>query len=185
MRTQSAVYVILTYTQRRCERRTKATALSLEFIMAEIVSWVSDRLHEILGLSDRQVAEYVTELAKRSVSSEELKRKLESTGALNTMNTSVEAFATELWNKFPRDKPLGKPITRATSKKSTNVQYKLLLDDDPVEVPLTSAGKHKHKKAKRNIRSQKATVWESDEEDTHIPATGEDSDSDEWERLVV
>ena len=164
--------------------------------MAEIVSWVSDKLYDLIGLSDRQVAEYVTELARRSVSSEELTRKLRSTAAI-TMSSSVEAFAVELWSKFPREQALGKPGSNVPSnqKPMKKVHYKLLLDDEPLE----SSGTHitlkddgrRRKASSRNIRSQKSSSWESDEEDTrtHTPSTlavdeGSGSDSDEWERWV-
>ena len=148
--------------------------------MAELVSWVSDRLYEIVGLSDRQVAEYITELSKRSMSFEELKGKLESTGAI-TMSASVEAFAAELWNKFPREKHAAITVP---VKKTKNVRYKLLLDDDTPEVSgrTVTSPIHRHR-SKKTYRSQKTASWESDEEDAHIPTTGEDSDSDEWERL--
>lgn len=149
----------------------------------EIVSWVSDRLHEIVGLSDRQVAEYITELAKRSVSKKELLGKLQSVGALS-MGAAVETFACELWNKFPRDQALGKSRSKL---KNTQVHYKLLLDDEPLErslVPVETGQRIKRKRS-RNARKQKPSSWESDEEDTHVPATGEESDSDEWDRCVM
>lgn len=153
--------------------------------MAEIVSWVSDRLHEIIGLSDRQVAEYITELARKSVSLKELTRKLQSTGTIN-MTKSVEEFADELWRKFPRERAVKTQFSNRLVKQEKKV-YKLILDDPVEEVESLTGFKHDGKKS-RNIRPQKSYSQESDEEDmqsTRVIDRDEDSDSDEWERLVL
>jgi pre-mRNA-splicing factor ATP-dependent RNA helicase DHX16 len=152
----------------------------------EIVSWVSDRLHEIVGLSDRQVAEYITEVARRSLSQKELLRKLQSVGGLSE-GAVVETFAGELWNKFPRDQALGRShAKKVADPQPKKVHYKLLLDDEPLEESLSSketGSRIKRKTFSRNVRSHKSSSWESDDEDTHLPATGENSDSDEWESV--
>lgn len=148
--------------------------------MADIVSWVSDRLHEIIGLSDKQVAEYITELARKSVSLTELTNKLRRTGTI-TMTKSVEVFAAELWNKFPREE--AQFSNRSVDTKQEKKVYKLILDD-PLEEAIESHTGLRGKKS-RNIRLQKSTSWESDEEDmcnTRIVNKDEGSDSDEWER---
>lgn len=142
--------------------------------MADIVSWVTDRLHEIVGLSDRQVAEYIIELARRSKSFEELTKKLQSTGAIK-ISPSVETFVGELWKKFPHDED---PVERKVTEKSKKVVYKLLLDDEPTK------GNSQKKRPSRNIRTLKATSWESDDEDTSAIASDGGSDSDEWERFI-
>ena len=153
--------------------------------MAEIVSWVSDRLHEIIGLSDKQVAEYITELARKSVSLTELTNKLQSTGTI-TITKPVESFAAELWNKFPREKAISTQISnRLVDSKQEKKVYKLILDD-PLEAVESHTGLRGKKS--RNIRPQKSTSWESDEEDmsnTHVIDKDEGSDSDEWETYVL
>lgn len=149
--------------------------------MADIVSWVSDRLHEIIGLSDKQVAEYITELARKSVSLTELTNKLRRTGTI-TMTKSVEVFAAELWNKFPREE--AQFSNRSVDTKQEKKVYKLILDD-PLEEAIESHTGLRGKKS-RNIRLQKSTSWESDEEDmcnTRIVNKDEGSDSDEWESI--
>jgi pre-mRNA-splicing factor ATP-dependent RNA helicase DHX16 len=144
--------------------------------MAGIVVWVADRLHEIVGLSDRQVAEYLTELARRSNNFEELKRKLESSGAIE-MTSAVESFVFELWAKFPREKATRERVAKDVKK----VPYKLLLEEEP-EFGADSVGKDT--KRSQNIRPQKGMVWESDDEDIQPPSGDESgSDSDEWERV--
>lgn len=166
--------------------------------MAEIVAWVCDRLHDIVGLSDNQVAEYLTELAKRSRSPQEFKRKLRSTGTI-AVNDAVEAFAVELWNKVPHKQVQEKPA-RARERELLQQQakyssYKLLLDpmDEEPKEPGVKRKKEKSSKSRirskkqKNIRTMKVSSWESDEEDDgggHTKQPEESSDSDEWERFV-
>ena len=174
------------------QRTTKRLA------MAEIVAWVCDRLHDIVGLSDNQVAEYLTELAKRSRSPQEFKRKLRSTGTI-AVNDAVEAFAVELWNKVPHKQEQEKPA-RARERELLQQQakyssYKLLLDpmDEEPKEPAVKRKKEKSSKSRirskkqKNIRTMKVSSWESDEDDdggAHTKQPEESSDSDEWERFV-
>ena len=136
--------------------------------MARIVDWVSERLHEILGLSDRQIAEFMIELAKKSKSSRDLTKKLQKSGTIE-VNSDVERFAVELWNRT---------VGRTSSKKSADVDGTQVL-----RKTVTAEHKPRSTKSSRNIRSQRATEeWESDEEDVRPPSGPDDSDSDEWER---
>ena len=158
--------------------------------MSDTVAWVSDRLHEIVGLSDKQVAEYITELARRSDNLKDFTRKLENTGAIS-MCDAVEAFASELWSKVPHKHFQGTPGTTTGNtlpgQQSKNVYRLLLDDDDEAAAAVTSykSEKESRRKGKKsNIRSQKTTSWESDEEDAQTLGVDEGSDSDEWERLV-
>lgn len=66
--------------------------------MALIERWVSDKLHDVLGFSDKLIAELFVGLAKKSSSSEDLVRRLKETGAVE-IDTNVTNFAGELWNK--------------------------------------------------------------------------------------
>ena len=134
--------------------------------MAGIVSWVSERLHEILGLSDRQIAEFMIELARKSKSSRDLTKKLQKSGTIE-VNSDVEGFAAELWSRC---------VEGTSGKQSAERSGKQVTVDE----------KSRATKASRNIRSQRATEeWESDEEDVRPPSGADDSDSDEWERFAV
>ena len=44
--------------------------------MAELTTWVSDKLHDVLGFSDRYTVEYLIGLAKNSTSVESLVQKV-------------------------------------------------------------------------------------------------------------
>ena len=188
------------------------TIIKLTIIeMANITEWVSDKLHDILGLSDKFTAEFIVAIAKKSSSEDAFLRKLEETGAI-TMNSTVLTFATELWHKVPH-KSVSNDRYRANREKEKqaillqqkNKSYSLVSDDDDDDTE--TAAKKSSKKSKkesgkerqqrkgedkgssrkrRNLRKEKASAWESEseeEETSHnVKRTKADSDSDEWER---
>ena len=134
--------------------------------MAGLAGWVSDRLHDILGLSDRQVAEFMIELATRSKSPEELKRKLRSSGAIE-INSDVDTFAAELWRE-------------CAPEKGAERSSELLRGSSVGEHAKSRAHS---KKTSRHIRSRRTTEEESDDEGGASPSRdSEGSDSDEWEK---
>ena len=63
-----------------------------------VEQWVGDQLHDILGMSDKNVALYFVGLASKSASSEDLIDKLRDTGSVD-INDSVTNFAKELFDK--------------------------------------------------------------------------------------
>lgn len=165
------------------------------------VSWVSDQLHELVGLSDRYTAEFLVGLAKKAHSSESYVRKLQETGAI-AVNDSVRSFAVQLWSKVPHRQQTEKPA-RAREREilrqqERNRSYQLLPDSDEDEPKqkssrkrkgsLGSGGKAKDSSRKRrNIRTEKASAWDSgEEEEEEVLAVkksrGGESDSDEWEK---
>ena len=164
-------------------------------IMSDVISWVSDRLHTILGLSDRFVAEYMVGLAKKSSSPEAFENKLLETKTI-TVNQSVRTFISELWNKVPHKQVMEKPA-RAREREillqqQHNRSYRLLSDSDE-DVPTKSAKTSRLRKKsielskrRRNIRKEKASTWdsESDEEEISLAKKSREDSDDEWERQV-
>ena len=59
---------------------------------------MNDRLHDILGLSDRYVSQFMIGTARRASSSEDFVERLEKTGTID-IEPSVVAFAKELFDK--------------------------------------------------------------------------------------
>ena len=162
--------------------------------MAEIVSWVSDQLHDVVGLSDKHVAEFFVELAKKSRNPQEFISKLLNTGTVSS-SESVEKFAKELWSKVPHKRIEEKPSRiyerEAIRQQAKYSSYKLLLDTELEDRPVKTSKRKKEKERikskkvqRKNIRSRKAS-WESDEEDiaTNDPSNEPNSDSDEFEKL--
>lgn len=164
--------------------------------MASTVSWVSDKLHDILGLSDRYIAEFLVELAKKSNSGDNFVRRLKETGAID-VNQAVEGFAQELWSRVPHKQSVEKPARalerEALLQQQKNKRYALLSDSEGEEDQPSSHQKSsrktkstdKNSRKRKHIRQEKASAWESDEEGDEVSATKKgkpDSDSDEWER---
>ncbi len=65
------------------------------------LQWISDKLHDLVGYSDKVVAEFVLQKAKDSVSANALLRSLTSAETLPESSASL-SFANELWAKIPR-----------------------------------------------------------------------------------
>jgi len=66
--------------------------------MADLEQWVKDRLHDILGLSDKYVAQFIIGTAKKSSSSQDFVSRLQQTGTID-INQTVISFAQELYGK--------------------------------------------------------------------------------------
>ena len=157
------------------------------------VGWVSDQLHEILGLSDTYTAEFLVGLAKKAQSPEVYVRKLQDTGAI-AVNDAVRTFAEELWRKVPHkqisEKPARAKEREILMQQARNRSYRLLSDPDEDATPTASrsarAGGRSRASKRKNLRREKASAWESESEEESSAVKkgkGGDSDSDEWERL--
>ena len=162
--------------------------------MDDVVQWVSDKLHEILGLSDKFTAEFLVGLAKSSNSSNQFVQKLEKTDAI-AISPAVVSFANELWSKVPHRQPREKPARQREREiireQERNRQYKLLSDSEE-DIERTHSArdisakkkKSKFKSKQRHLRTQKTTAIESDEEEEERRVSEHDSDLDEWERYM-
>jgi len=64
----------------------------------ELSRYVGDRLHDILGISDKYVAEYLIGLAGKSSSPSNFIDQLRDTDTI-AIDDDVVTFAHELWNK--------------------------------------------------------------------------------------
>lgn len=59
---------------------------------------MNDQLHDILGLSDKYVAQFMIGLARRSSGPQDFVSRLRETGTID-IDQRVVAFAEELYNK--------------------------------------------------------------------------------------
>ena len=175
----------------------------------DIDSWTQDRLHDVLGLSDKYTAQFLIGMSRKASSSDDLLTNLESTGAV-TMTNEMRAFAVELWNKVPHRKtstshenPNRMREAQILAERRKNLNYKILSDDDDdvelgrgrgrddVFVERRDEGRGRRK----NIRQRK-TTWDSgsEAEDDDVAgekrkgrkkktttAKGSGSDSDDWD----
>jgi len=141
--------------------------------MADLASWVSDKLHELVGISDRSIAEFLTGLCRKSSSPSEFLQKIRDTDTIE-VDDRVAVFATELWGRMPRQLSAGekrRQENRAREQEvaATNARYSKLglVDSEDDELSIKPSKKKKKKKEK-----EKETVTVKD-----------DSDEDEFERM--
>ena len=62
-------------------------------------TWVSDKLHDILGFSDKHTVEYLVSLGQSTKTSESFREKLQ--GFLGPLDGEVLNFANDLWQRVP------------------------------------------------------------------------------------
>lgn len=66
--------------------------------MSSLDTWVSDKLHDILGISDKYISQYLIGLCKKATSSDGFIDNLRETEAVD-INPQVIQFAKELWER--------------------------------------------------------------------------------------
>ncbi|XP_023141971.2 pre-mRNA-splicing factor ATP-dependent RNA helicase DHX16 [Amphiprion ocellaris] len=142
--------------------------------MANLEQWVNDRLHDILGLSDRYVSQFMIGTARKASSPEDFVTRLEQTGTID-IDQSVTAFAKELFDKIPRKQIVEKP-SRAIERQAIEMErknrtYTLLEDseDDEDTVREKQKGKKKSKDKERgnkrkHLRQKKGSESSSEDE---------------------
>ena len=65
----------------------------------DLNTWVSDKLHDILGFSDKHTVEYLVNLSQSTKTSDSFREKLQ--GFLGTLDGDVLNFANDLWQRVP------------------------------------------------------------------------------------
>ena len=104
-------------------------------------TWVSDQLIEILDFSDRYTSQFLTSLAHKSASVNDLIEKVRSTDTIDVTNTKVMTFLTELWGRIPRAAPRVNVEKIAAKQREQamlamiekNKRYKLIEEDSDEE----------------------------------------------------
>ncbi|XP_037082662.1 LOW QUALITY PROTEIN: pre-mRNA-splicing factor ATP-dependent RNA helicase DHX16-like [Pollicipes pollicipes] len=154
--------------------------------------WVDDQLHEVLGLSDKYVSQFLIELAQRSGSADQLLDKIRDTGTID-VDERVAAFARQLHGRVPRA-AAAPPPQRAREAALADVyrrnqQYRLLSDDDEDEEAGAAATTAKPAKRRKHIRKRKTSSSSDSAPDDRpqggasgAPQDGATSSEDELER---
>ncbi|XP_059826821.1 pre-mRNA-splicing factor ATP-dependent RNA helicase DHX16 [Hypanus sabinus] len=158
--------------------------------MASLERWVSDQLHQLLGLSDKYVAQFLIGTARRSGDPHDFVRRLESTGTID-ITPSVRLFAGELWAKIPKKVPEEK-ASRAVEREARALQQKnrtyQLLEESEESEPEGQSGRNRSKgKAKRpHLRRKRAESSGSEAEESTkkspSPRKQSASEEEEWEK---
>ncbi|XP_071802163.1 pre-mRNA-splicing factor ATP-dependent RNA helicase DHX16-like [Asterias amurensis] len=163
----------------------------------EVNLWVRDSLHDILGISDHYIADYLIGLAGKASSGGDFIRRIKDTGTID-VNKSITTFAQELFEKLPR-KTSSRVLNRAKEQAAIattkhNQSYALVSDDDQdITVTPTSPIKRRDKREKGNKRKhlrkkkEESSESESDPEPERSSKNAKrdedsDSESDEWDR---
>ncbi len=66
--------------------------------MSMIDRWVGDKLHDILNISDKYIAQFMISLAGKASSPEDFVQRVKDTNTVE-VDTSMVNFCRELWNK--------------------------------------------------------------------------------------
>ncbi|XP_002734191.1 pre-mRNA-splicing factor ATP-dependent RNA helicase DHX16-like [Saccoglossus kowalevskii] len=157
----------------------------------EVETWVNDKLHDILGMSDRYIGEYLISLAGKSNSGDEFISRLQDTGTVD-MDQPMVTFAHQLWNKIPHKQQTEKRARiqerEALAFQTKNKQYQLLSDDDDDYAVTKTTKSKKAEKKRQHIRKKKVSSSESEsdhemEVEKHYADSESDLEDDEKERL--
>uniref|UniRef100_A0A8C4DDD4 RNA helicase n=1 Tax=Dicentrarchus labrax TaxID=13489 RepID=A0A8C4DDD4_DICLA len=160
--------------------------------MANLEQWVNDRLHDILGLSDRYVSQFMIGTARKASSCQDFVARLEQTGTID-IDQSVIAFAQELFDKIPRKQVVEKPA-RAMEREAIEMDRRnrtyTLLDDsesDGESVREKQKGKKKSKdkdrgNKRKHIRQKKESESSSEDEADQKSAKEEEEEEEDWEK---
>lgn len=158
-----------------------------------VQEWVEDRLHDLLGMSEKHVALYLIDLCQKSSSMDGFFETLQKANVF-TFSDGFTKFARELYSKVPHAQVAVNPNRireqEIVQQQRKYTSYKLLSSDED-DVPETTTkstkpkGKSSTKNDRRTIRKRKqSSSSESDETATTSQLKSEpiESSSDEWDR---
>ncbi|XP_067306450.1 pre-mRNA-splicing factor ATP-dependent RNA helicase DHX16 [Pseudorasbora parva] len=167
--------------------------------MANLEQWVSDQLHDILGLSDRYVAQFMIGLVRKSSGPQDFVARLEQTGTID-IDQRITAFAHELYNKAPKKHVAEKPARaierQVMEMERKNRTYTLLEDSESEGETAKERGKEKKSKdrekgkKRKNLRQKREESPSSSEEERKKSTKAMDEprkaakeeEEEEWER---
>lgn len=136
--------------------------------MSELKTWVNDSLHDLLDISDRNIAEFLIGLCRKATTPEIFIEKIRETDTI-VINDGVRKFASELWDKTPREMSAGEKRKLDNRRKETaarelaqkNKGFALLESDPEDELPIKpKKKKKKHKKDKGRDKSESEDEFE-------------------------
>ncbi|XP_048777576.1 pre-mRNA-splicing factor ATP-dependent RNA helicase DHX16-like [Ostrea edulis] len=147
--------------------------------MASIIeTWVNDKLHDILGISDNFISQFLLGLAKKSADPDEFIRKLRETGTVE-IDANMINFAHELWNKLPR-KVVAEKSSRILERQALEMQkknksYQLVDSDSDYDSNIVPSKRSKSDRKKQYRKKQDSSSEDSSEEQN----LDQDDDRDE------
>uniref|UniRef100_A0A9J8BF22 Pre-mRNA-splicing factor ATP-dependent RNA helicase DHX16 n=1 Tax=Cyprinus carpio carpio TaxID=630221 RepID=A0A9J8BF22_CYPCA len=153
--------------------------------MANLEQWVSDQLHDILGLSDRYVAQFMIGLVQKSSGPQDFVARLQQTGTID-IDQRITGFAHELYNKAPKKHVAEKPA-RAVERKVIEMErknrtYTLLEDSESDGETARERGKEKKSKDHDKGKKRKHLRQKQDEIMDEPKKAAKEEEEEEWER---
>ena len=127
----------------------------------ELQNWVSDKLHDALGMSDRNVVHYLIGLGKKT---DNVDRYIKELDTVLGDEGNFQSVATEIWNRIPR-KTKQESVNRvkeraAIAEEAVNKTYKMLSDTDDDEdgalvIKPVKSSKKKKKREEEDLAKKK------------------------------
>ncbi|XP_060073522.1 pre-mRNA-splicing factor ATP-dependent RNA helicase DHX16-like [Ylistrum balloti] len=157
--------------------------------MEMLETWVNDKLHDIVGISDKHITQYMIGLAKKATTTEHFVESIKDTGVID-IDTNVLSFARELWGKVPHQaqtEKLGRKREReALELQKKNDSYRVLSDEDSEEETYLPVKREKRDRKQKHFRRKQESSEESSEDDIQENLDQDDplsdSDSDELDQ---
>lgn len=134
----------------------------------DLQNYVSDKLHEALGMSDKNVVHYLIGLGRKTDNVDKYVKELET---VLGDEGNFQGVAKEIWSRIPRKQKL-ESVNRAKERmaiaqEEENRSYKMLSDSDGDEdiAPVIKPQKAKKKKRKKEENKAKKQDKSSEDED--------------------
>jgi len=164
----------------------------------ELHHWVSDKLHETMGMSDKVVVDFLITTARKTHNVGDFTSKLSS---VLDGDGDMSKVAHEIWSKVPR-KAKGEHVNRAKERAAVqqqkiNASFKMLLSDDDDDIaddaPSIVLKQKKSKKKKKKKKSSSSDDGDVSEDESSLKkikyrkrkekSAESDSDDEEKRRL--
>jgi len=150
----------------------------------DLQNYVSDKLHEVLGMSDKNVVHYLIGLGKKTDDVEKYVKELN-----NVLGDegNFQSVAKDIWNRIPRAVK-GENMNRvkeriAKAEEVENQSYKMLSDTDEEDLVIRPT-KVKKKKKDREKKKKKKDNTSSSEEDEEKQRLRDLRERDEYAERV-
>nr|XP_022327385.1 putative pre-mRNA-splicing factor ATP-dependent RNA helicase DHX16 [Crassostrea virginica] len=156
--------------------------------MASLIeTWVNDKLHDILGISDKFISQFLLGLAKKATDPDDFVNKIRETGTVD-IDTNMLNFAHELWNKLPQ-RPVAEKHSRVVERqalemKRKNDSYQLVdSDSDDENYPVPSKKSKSEKKKQYRKKQESSSESSSDEINLDKDDDRDETDVDSEEEI--
>ncbi|XP_050406181.1 pre-mRNA-splicing factor ATP-dependent RNA helicase DHX16 isoform X1 [Patella vulgata] len=155
-----------------------------------VEKWVSERLFDLLGISDKYIAQYFVGLANKSGSEDDFVDRLRDTGTVE-IDDNIINFTKELYHKVPHKQKAVKTLTVQQQSQldleKKNQTFQLLSDGEDLEEDYKIPTKKKKENKRQKHLRKKQESESSSESEKDVPVSrgrqAESSSEDEMDAL--